>query len=211
MNMEQNKIFAAILVAGIVAMLSGFIADNAVSPEYPERDAVSIDVAVIGSANAAEADKPSGPEPILGMIASADVAKGEKLSKACAACHSFDQGGPNKVGPNLYGVVGSSKGGKAGFSYSAGMAEKGGSWGYAELNEFLWKPKAYINGTKMNFNGLKKPEDRAAMIAWLRTQAASPAAMPSDADIAAEAEASAPEAAEEASEAVEEAAEPAAH
>lgn len=195
-SMEKNKIFAAILVAGIVAMLSGFIADRSVVVEYPEQDAVTIDVA--GGASNTGPAKPTGPDPIMALIATADAAKGEKLSKACAACHSFDQGGPNKVGPNLFGVVGRAKASHGGFEYSAAMAEKGGAWDYDALNHFLWKPKAYVDGTKMNYNGLKKPGDRAALIAWLRTQAASPAALPSDAAIAAEAAALAPPVVEEA-------------
>jgi len=184
-GMENNKIFAAVLVAGIVAMLSGFIANKVVAPEYPEQNAVTIDVSSTGSGSSGPA-KPAGPDPILALIATADIAKGEKLSKACAACHSFDQGGPHKVGPNIYDIVGAPKAGKAGFSYSTAMAEKSGAWGYDELNNFLWKPKKYLPGTKMNYNGLKKPNDRAALIAWLRTQASSQAALPSAAEIEAE-------------------------
>ncbi len=180
---RSNKIFAAILIAGITAYLSAFIADRVIAPDKLEQDAVFVDGAsVVGGAVGAVAL----PEPVLHLIASADIAQGEKLSKACAACHSFDNGGPDKVGPNIYNVVGGPKAHKAGFAYSEGMTSKGGSWGYAELNEFLWKPKAFINGTKMNYIGLKKPEDRAAMIAWLRTLSGSPKAMPGDGEIAAE-------------------------
>ncbi len=168
-------------------MLSGFIADRAVISEYPEQDAVTIEVAMIGSANAAGADKADGPDPILGLIASADVAKGQKLSKVCAACHSFENGGPDKVGPNLYGIVGASKASKSAFQYSGALSGLGGVWGYDELNNFLWKPKKYAPGTKMSYAGLKKPDDRAALIAWLRTQSGSPLALPSAAEIAAEA------------------------
>jgi cytochrome c len=127
-------------------------------------------------------------EPVLQLIAAADVARGEKLSKACAACHSFNPGGANGVGPNLNGVVGGPKNHAAGFAYSGMLQSQGGNtWTYAELNKFLWKPKAYAPGTKMNFIGIKKPEDRAAVIAWLRTQAGSPKGLPSAGEIAAEA------------------------
>ncbi|MEM7618782.1 MAG: cytochrome c family protein, partial [Pseudomonadota bacterium] len=139
------------------------------------------------------------PEPILALIADADIARGQKLSKACAACHSFDQGGANGVGPNLYSIVGAKKQNVAGFSYSGVLNQNGEEqWGYEALNKFLWKPKKYAPGTKMNYIGLKKPEDRAAMIAWLRTLSSSPKALPSDSAIAAEeAELSPPEAVEE--------------
>lgn len=189
-SFELNKIFAAVLVAGIVAMLAGFIAEQLMHPHEIEHDAVSIEGGAVASAGP---QKAALPEPILAMIASADVARGEKLSKACAACHSFDKGGAHKVGPNMWGVVGSAKGSKVGFSYSESMTNHGGSWSYEELNKFLWKPKALIDGTKMNYIGLKKPEDRAAMVAWLRTLADSPAALPSQAQIDAEKAELAPE------------------
>lgn len=181
-SFEFNKLFAAVLVAGIVAYLSGFIADKLVHPKDLKQDAVAIDGGAVASGGPKVEKK---AEPILDLIATADVARGEKLSKACAACHSFDNGGPNKVGPNLWGIVGASKAGKAGYEYSGAMSGAGGSWGYAELNKYLWKPKKYVPGTKMNYNGIKKPEDRAAMIAWLHTLGSSKG-MPTQAEIAAE-------------------------
>lgn len=183
-GMEFNKIFAAILVAGIIAMFGGFVAKQLVHPHKLAENAYNIEVV--------EAAGPGGakpmPQPILAMIAAADAAKGEKIAKACAACHTFTKGGPNGVGPNLYGVIGGPKDHAAGFAYSGALKEVGGAtWTYAELNKFLWKPKAYAKDTKMSYAGLKKPEDRAAILAWLRTQADSPKALPSDGEIAAEA------------------------
>lgn len=184
-NFEFNKIFAAILIAGIAAYLTAFIGDHLVHSRHLEKDAVFVEGAALeGGAGPA---KPKGPDPVMHLIATADIARGEKLSKACAACHSFDNGGVNKIGPNLWGVVNADKGHHAGFAYSDAMLAKGGTWSYASLNKFLWKPKAYVEGTKMNYLGIKKPGDRAAMIAWLRTLSSSPAALPSDAEIAAEA------------------------
>lgn len=181
-SFEMNKIFAAILVAGITAMFAGFLAEKLVHPKELKEDAVAIDG---GEVEVGGAVQQAGPEPIMALIASADIAKGEKLSKACAACHSFDQGGPNKVGPNLWGVVGNSKAAHSGYEYSAALKSMGGAWGYLELNKFLWKPKAYMPGTKMNYNGIKNPEDRAAMIAWLRTLGSTDP-LPNAAEIAAE-------------------------
>lgn len=181
---ESNKIFAAILVAGITAYLAAFVADKLVHPELTlEKNAVEIEGGEVASGGAMKA---AGPEPIMHLIATADVARGEKLSKACAACHSFDNGGPSMVGPNLWGTVGSKKGHMDGFAYSDALLEKGGDWNYDSLNKFLWKPKSYISGTKMNYVGIKKPEDRAAMIAWLRTLGSSSYALPNDSQIAAE-------------------------
>lgn len=183
-SFEFNKVFAAVLVAGITAMLAGFIAEQLTSTHDLEKDAVTIEgVASVGGGPV----KVAMPDPVLHLIATADVARGQKLSKACAACHSFDSGGSHKVGPNLWGVVGSPMGAKSGFKYSDGMSSFGGNWDYADLNKFLWKPKKYVVGTKMSYIGMKKPNDRAAMIAWLRTLSGSAEALPSAGDIAKEA------------------------
>ena len=166
-DLEKNKIFAAILVAGIVAMLAGFISKKLVHEEDLAEDAYPIEVTEIaeGGADAVEAVA----DPIAELIASADLAMGEKLSKACAACHSFDKGGPNKIGPNLWGVYNASKGVHADFAYSQALLDKGGVWDVENLNAFLWKPKKYIEGTKMNYAGMRKPEDRAAIVKYMQT------------------------------------------
>ncbi len=195
-NLENNKIFAAILVAGIVAMLCGFVARTLVAPEHMEQDAVSVEAAAgpVSGGGAAVA----APEPILALLATADTAKGEKVHKVCTACHSFDKGGADGVGPNLWNIVGNKKHHIAGFAYSGELIKVGnGTWTYDDLNHFLWKPKDYAPGTKMSFIGVKKPEDRAALIAWLRTLSDSPAALPSQADIDKEAAAAAPPKTEE--------------
>lgn len=185
-NMEFNKVFAAILIAGIIAMLCGFIAKQIVHPESLAKNAVLIEAAEAAETGGAAAVATA--EPILALIGGADVTRGQSVAKACAACHSFDKGGKNGVGPNLWGVVTRKKSSLADFAYSHELEKQGGDvWTYAELNKFLWKPKAYASGTKMNYMGVKKPEDRAAVIAYLRTLADAPAALPSDGDIAAEA------------------------
>lgn len=188
-SFEFNKVFAAILVAAITAMLGGFVAKQLVHPHDLEKDAVEIEGAPLASSGPAVIAK---PDPILQLIAAADITKGEKISKACTACHSFDKGGPHKVGPNLNAIVGAPKGLKGGFEYSSALREAGGAWGYEELNGFLWKPKKHLPGTKMNYIGLKKPQDRANLIAWLRQQGSASFPLPNDAEIAAEAAAFAP-------------------
>ena len=184
-DLEANKIFAAILVAGIIAMFAGFIAEVATHPHELEEDAIAIEGTDIVAGGGAP--KEALPEPILAMIATADVERGQKVSKACAACHSFTKGGANGVGPNLWNVVGIPKQAKDGYSYSGVLNVQGeDNWTYASLNKFIAKPKKYAPGTKMNYLGLKKPADRANVVAWLRTLSDSPKPLPTDAEIAAE-------------------------
>ena len=212
-NLTSNKIFAAILCAGLTVMITGYIADTFISSPTLEKDAVEIEGSTDAGHGHSGPAKPDLPDPILALLASADTAKGAKLSKACAACHAFEKGGPVKQGPALWGIVGAAKGAADGFAYSEGLVAKGGTWDYDSLNHFLTKPKKFISDTKMNFAGLKKPEDRAALIAWLREQSDAPLALPTEEDISAEQAAFAPpvkEHAEEAVEAVEGAAEEAA-
>ena len=190
-NFENNKIFAAVLTAGITIMLTGFVADKI----YPERDLEKDAVPIEGASNNAHGGsnvekKPELPESIIAYLADADISKGAKLSKACAACHSFDKGGPTKMGPNLWNIVNREKGSMAGFSYSKGLKEKGGVWDYEALDQFLTKPRKYISDTKMGFAGMKKVKNRAAIIAWLREQADAPAALPTAEEMAKSKEAS---------------------
>ena len=172
-----NKIIGAVLTAGLIAMTAGFIANLAYHPQMLDKPAFAIGGnAPAQSASASAA--PAGPEAIVGMLAAADVAAGEKLFKKCAACHSFKKGGPKKQGPNLWNAVGGARGAKAGFKYSGALKGMGGNWTFAELNMFLYKPKMLVKGTKMNFASFKKAKDRANIIRFLRDKADSPAALP---------------------------------
>ncbi len=96
-----------------------------------------------------------------------DVSAGERVFAKCAACHTIDQGGANGVGPNLYGIMGSSVGGVSGYEYSGVMASFGGQWGWDEMNDWLNNPRGYMDGTKMGFAGLSKIEDRAAVALYM--------------------------------------------
>ncbi len=193
-SFELNKIFAAILSVALVIMLSGFIANKAVFVEDLDKDAIEIEGAELdghGGGHGAQSG-PQIPEPILGLLAQADIERGAKVSKTCVACHSFEKGGPVKQGPNLWNIVQKLKCETSGFAYSDALKSLEGKWDYDSLNKFIAKPKQYAPGTKMNFVGIKKPEDRAAVIAWLRQQSDSPAPLPSQAEIDAEMAAFAP-------------------
>jgi cytochrome c len=168
MSMEFNKAFAAVLLAGLIAMMSGFIADKLVEPAHLEKNAYVVDTSAVSAPATADA-APAGPAPIAPLLASASPEAGQKSIRACASCHSFEQGGANKVGPNLYGVVGAAHGHVEGFAYSDAIKSKEGPWSYDELNAFLYDPKGYAPGTKMTFAGVKNDQERANIIAYLRS------------------------------------------
>ncbi|WP_420402683.1 c-type cytochrome [Nisaea sp.] len=189
-SLEFNKIAAGVLCGGLLLMGVGKLAGVLVHPTDLEENAYPIEV----SGETAVAAAPAGPapiEPILGLLATADIAAGEKGAKKCAACHSFDKGGPNKVGPNLWNVVNAEKGHVDGFAYSDAIKASGETpnWTYSSLNKFLKKPKDYAPGTKMNFAGIRKAEDRAEMVAYLRSLADNPAPLPTTEEIQAAQEA----------------------
>ncbi len=118
-------------------------------------------------------------EPIASLLATADAAAGQKTGRVCLTCHSVEKGGGPRIGPNLWNVVNRPHASVAGFNYSKALsATKARTWTYDELNVWLSGPNAYAPGTFMTFAGLKKPEDRANVIAWLRTLSDSPAPLP---------------------------------
>lgn len=167
-----NKIAAGFVGAGLMAMIFGSIAafvvptdDNIeIAHAYP----ITVDTANAG-ASVQKASADTQIADITPLLATADLAHGQKLSKKCTACHSFNDGGPHKVGPNLWNIVDQAKGAKDGYSYSKALLAFGGNWDIDALNKFLLKPKKYISGTKMNFGGFKKDKDRAAMISYLQS------------------------------------------
>ncbi len=132
------------------------------------------------AAATAAAGEPAAEPPFETLLASADPAKGAADTKklGCVACHTFTEGGKAGLGPNLYGVVGGPKAHMEGYAYSAGMKAKGGTWTFAELNQWLTKPSAFVPGTKMTFAGIKDPAQRADVIAYLDSLAATPVPLP---------------------------------
>lgn len=176
---DFNKVVGAILVSLLAAVSIGIFVNETMHPHVPDGGlmAYHVDTGATEAAAGEAVEEPS-LEPVAPLLASADPAAGEKVAKRCAACHSFDKGGANKVGPNLFGVVGANVASHDGFSYSGAMSDHGGTWDYASLNEFLADPKGYVPGTKMSFAGLRSVKDRAALIAYLRQQSDNPLPLP---------------------------------
>jgi cytochrome c len=110
------------------------------------------------------------PVPDLGtLLASANAGAGKDKARVCMSCHDFTQGGPNRIGPNLWGVVGRKVATEAGFAYSSAMAGHGGTWTPETLFTYLASPARMVPGTKMSFAGMRRPEDRAAVIKYLES------------------------------------------
>lgn len=175
-GMELNKIAGAILLAGIIAMVSGLIAEGLYTgsigdhAEHEAKRGYTIAGAGEATGSGQAAQEEEKPVDIGPLLAGADVKAGETLVKKCTSCHTFDKGGKHGVGPNQWGLVGSHFAHADGYTYSAALAAlKDRVWTPQELSNFLAHPKKYIPGNKMAFAGIKNPQDRANLIAYLST------------------------------------------
>jgi cytochrome c len=176
-SFELNKILGAILGTCLITLALNIGAGAIFAPEKPAKPGFEIAVQEHGEGGAAAPAK-EPEKPIETLLASASVEKGQATAKQCQACHTLEKGGPNRVGPNLWGIVDRPRASEAGFNYSSAMKAKGGKWTYDELNKFLTSPRNYIPGTAMGFAGLSRETQRADVIAYLRTLADNPAPLP---------------------------------
>ncbi len=185
-SFEFNKIAGGFLLALLTTMVIGYAGNALVSPKALEKNAYVVDTASVAAAPATGAPAAAAKlDPIAPMLAAATVDAGRSVAqRQCASCHSFDKGGRNAVGPNLWNVVAGPKAHAQGFRYSSAMqasAGKGGDegkWTYENLNAFLANPKGYMSGTIMAFAGVRSAQDRANLIAYLRGQSDSPVPLP---------------------------------
>jgi cytochrome c len=177
-SFELNKVIGAVLASCIVLLVTSFAANALFAPPKLEKPGFAIAAKETTEGGAKEA-APAPSEPIEKLLQTASVEKGQAAAKVCQTCHTFEKDGPNRVGPNLYGIVGDKKGeGRNGFNFSAGMKGKGGTWTYDDLNTFLTNPKAFVPGTAMGFAGIQKDSQRADVIDYLHTLSDSPVPLP---------------------------------
>jgi cytochrome c len=179
-----NTVAGCFLASALFAMVVGKVSNAVVEPHHLEKPAIAVSDEAPAAGGGAAA--PAELAPIGPKLASANVDNGKALfQKLCFTCHTIDKGGPNKVGPNQWNIVGRKKGSHEGFSYSSGMEKMGGEWTYEDINHMIFKPTAFVKGTKMAFAGMPKEQDRADVIAYLRTMNDNPpplpAAQPADA------------------------------
>ena len=169
----MNKIIVSIVFAVILIIGINKIADSIYYVEKPEKSAYQVaSVTTVASTSSAETSSETGN--IMAIFASTSAAEGEKVFKKCAACHSIAEGGKNKIGPALWGVLGRQAGSLPDYKYSKAMAAYGKKWSFEEMNGFLIKPKDWIKGTKMSYAGLKREKERAAVILYMNENTNNP-------------------------------------
>lgn len=162
-----NTMAGCFLASALFAMVVGKVSNALVHPHTLAKPAI----AVSEEAAAPAAGAPAAELPAIGpKLKDANVDKGKALYvQQCLTCHTIDKGGANKVGPNQWAVVDRKKASHEGFSYSSALQAKGGNWSYEDINHMIFKPQAFVRGTKMAFAGIAKEQDRADLIAYLRT------------------------------------------
>ena len=172
----MNKIIVSIVLAIILVVGINKISDSIFYVEKPEKSAYQIDslteTTIVTNTGSASIGEDSGN--IMALFASVNSAEGAKIFKKCAACHSLAQGGGNKIGPALWGVIGRTAGAVSDYKYSKAMVAYGKPWSFEEMNGFLIKPKDWIKGTKMSFAGIKSPKERAAVILYMNENSNNP-------------------------------------
>jgi cytochrome c len=173
-----NTVAGCVLASALFAMVVGKVSNAVVHPHKLEKPALA--VADEAPTETAAAAAPAEELPPIGpLLAGANVEAGKAIfMKQCFTCHTIDKGGPNKVGPNQWDIVGRKKATHEGFSYSSALQAKGGDWTYEDINHMIFKPQAFVRGTKMAFAGLPKAQERADVIAYLRTMNDNPPPLP---------------------------------
>jgi cytochrome c len=175
-GLDITKLFGAIITVALVVVGISFVGDLLVRPKKQETAAV----AVAAKAPMAPKETKEAEEvvSVATLLSSADAAAGKKVSRKCKSCHDMTTKKKRGIGPPLWEIVQSRKGGDGNFKYSSAMAGMGGNWTYEDLDAFIASPKGFLRGTKMAFAGIKNAKDRANLIAFLRSLSDAPKPLP---------------------------------
>ena len=180
-SFEINKIIASILLTALIIIGIGKIVDVLFYVEKPKLSAYKVEGIEQGNSGqeaSTKTEKIVEAVDIKALLALGDLAHGEKVFKKCSACHMIAADGKNKIGPNLWSVIGRTAGAVNDYNYSKAMKAYAKEWTFEEMNSYLIKPQAYIKGTKMAFAGLRKEKDRASVILYMNSKSSSPKALP---------------------------------
>ena len=177
-SFELNKIIAAVLMVALLVIGLGKVADGVFYVNKPKNPGYKVEVESQLASSSSKTANVVEKIDITAVMSLGDVVNGEKIFKKCAACHSINKGGKNKIGPALYNVVGRVVGGLDDYKYSKALASYGKEWTFEELNGFLQKPASYLKGTKMSYAGLRKEKDRASIIKYLNEKSDNPKLLP---------------------------------
>jgi cytochrome c len=172
MDDRFNTIAGWVLFAGIVALGASVVSGEMFHSERPEKMGYPIEGVVV------EGEGTEAEKPIEVFLATADPAKGAQIFNKCAACHTVAKGGPNGLGPNLWGVLGEPLAEVPGFAFTDALEKKGGTWNWHNLSQWLQSPREFAPGTKMTFAGLGNPQERAHLLAYLNQQDDGPLPIP---------------------------------
>ena len=177
-SFELNKIIAAVLMVVLLVIGLGKIADGVFHVDKPLKPGYKVEVVAQSTSTSSSSAKAAEIIDIAALMATGDIDHGKKVFKKCAACHSINMGGGNKIGPALYNVVGRAVGGVSDYKDSKALSGYGKEWTFEELNGYLIKPATYLKGTKMAFAGLRKEKDRASVIMYLNQNGDDPTPLP---------------------------------
>jgi cytochrome c len=179
-SLEFNKALAAVLTAGIIASGAGVFSRIIYQPYIPEERAYPIDMAAVAALGEAAALEEEEAVALSEVLAMADAGAGEAVARRCASCHTFEQGGANRIGPNLWGIVGQDIASVPGYDYSSALADLEGVWDYETLDHFIANPRGWAPGTKMTFAGIGRVQERADLLLYLRSLSDSPEPLPEE-------------------------------
>lgn len=189
---DWNKVIGAVLATLLFVMVIRTVTEIVYETPMPAKPGFVVEGVQETSTGGSGAPVAEALPDWGTVLPTADVKGGEQVAQRCAQCHDWSKGGPDKIGPNLWGVVGRARATHPGFSYSSAMLANHDPWTFDKLFVYLKSPASMVPGTKMSFAGLRSAQDRINLLAYLRTQSDSPLPIPAPAPKAAAAPAPAP-------------------